>query len=896
MSTSLNGKIDWIAVMSALDTPAAAKFLPTTTDCPICRQGRLRLIQDICQIGAWFHCRGCGKHGDMIDLVSRAKNYNDVSAARYLQEIRAIPADVDLLAAVAERRRAFVTPTLAMQKMWVEASRQGRVVVEPKAQSVLSTLRLHYDTSLSWSSSCIGKILGTLDADVLEDYLRPRRDTSPRHCRQRPRRVLRKEDRNVLIVPYFDVPGRIRTVGIIREQQASAWDIQYFDVRYGDAPQEIDGGVAMHPKAIEYAIDNKVLVTADTELYLRMSLKNFSKQPTPLPLICSRQGDSHTKNWQILGGRQAVIWSPSKSPQAIWQAIQLDADVSCEGPQLVTRADYVRQREPYASVRQKIKHAQPWPVMVAQIADTKSEDDLADWLARAHLSQQEQQLVLSECPGKLRDKLKRAMGDSIIVKSFSTDGGIAEQRSSGWYFSRKAVAEHLVTDAPFRIREAFADGSDGVITYRVDATYLGHRFAFHTDASSFQADPFRVVQEQAVQAGVGMPTFDPRWRHKAMHWSLQFHTPVTITAVTHVGMDRDRKHYSLPGVRVFTANGRHRHLAVRDTALPGKTVDARIPLQQASEMLMDRGCKPAMAIVTGIACQLLCDIAGVPQPALLLSGDNLTAASNAVRQALDCYSTDDVNVRSWGKANQPQQHRWPIFATPEFAAKPGNILRSISATDCPLVFPATQVQAAYSLFTTDHIAITDGRTAFNANLDYSVLGRLLLETITLACRENFQINFAESKCKLERTKFWLRQTFKYNQLPWRNWRLAAEWCQQREDASQQLLIAAATLIVTGELRTQTFNAGKAMDDSSIYYQHGDGIALIPFQTIRKALRRHNCPLFDYQAALLAVTGGSAKIGIRPVNGKMCWAVKKLDLQSAIASRRQVLLPSLRIVG
>lgn len=819
----------------------------------------------------------------------KAKQYNDVSAARYLQEIRAIKPGVDLSLALSDRRRLIVTPTLLMQRMWMEASRQGRVVVEPSSQAVLANLRLHYETSLSWTSTCIGKVLGTMDADALEDYLRPRRDVSPRHCKPRPRRITRREDRSVLVMPYFDVPGRIRAVAIIRADNSGVWDIQHHDVRYGEAGGIVEGGMAMHPKAIEYAIDNKVLVTADAELYLRLVMKNFSKSPTPLPIVCSRQGDIQTANWQMLHGRQAVIWSPSRSPQAIWQAIQLDAHVSCEGPQMVTRAEYVRQREPNTTVKQKLKYAQPWQVVVSQIAQEKSEDDLADWLAAANLSQREQQLVLSECPGKSRDKLKRAMGDSVLIKSFPAENGFIEQRSSGWYFSRGG-GEQLITDTPFRICEAFADNEDGKITYHIDANYLGTPFSFHTDAKYFRSDPFGIVQEQAVQAGVGMPTYDPKWRNKAMHWALQFHSPVMVTAVSRVGMDRDRKVYSLPGIRISTGSGTYRSLAMGNNSLPGRTIDARTPLQDAVAILEAPSSKPILAAFTGVACQILCDIAGVPQPSLLLSGDSLLLATDTLRKTLGCHTTDDVNVLA------PLQHRWPVVATEKFGGKVGKVKRAIATADCPLIMPVSPLQQAYALFATDHIAITAGNTPFNSKLDYSPIGRLLLEIVSIACRDSFHINFAESESKLERTRFWIRKVLKHHQLPWRMWQTSAQWCAQREDTAKQLIDLTASLIVAGRAQVDTLGRSKSMAEGSVYYNLKTDKAYIQLRGLRTALREANCPAFDFETIFAAVSQSSTQAAIQIINGKVCWVIDKQIMETAIASRRQIVVPLLRVVG
>jgi hypothetical protein len=206
------------------------------------------------------------------------------------------------------------------------------------------------------------------------------------------------------------------------------------------------------------------------------------------------------------------------------------------------------------------------------------------------------------------------------------------------------------------------------------------------------------------------------------------------------------------------------------------------------------------------------------------------------------------------------------------------------------------LQQAYAAFASDHITITDGHTPFNGELDYSPIGRLLLETISIACRDSFQVSFAESASKLERTRFWIRKVFKHHQLPWRVWQTASQWCSQREDAAKGLIELAASLVVAGHLRIDTLGKSRAMDEAAVYYDNKSGKAYIQLKGLRSVLRTVDCPSFDFEAVFTAVSQSSTQAAIQIVGGKLCWLVDKQLMETAIASRRQIVVPMLRVVG
>lgn len=881
-------------MLESLGVPPAAKCFPITTGCPICLQGRLRMIQDTCQIGAWYHCPACKSFGDIVDLVGNTRKLSDTAAFQYIRDVGAMGEDSLHPSELARRRRPLATRTRDMWQLWSEASQEGRVVIDLGAQPLLSQMKLVYDNSLSWSAKNVSGVLGTLPASRFEELMASARRTSERHLPVKVRRkYTHRDETNVLLLPYFDVPGRIRSLAMLRPvPNKTTWHVTHHEIPYTYSGTTVaeDGGLAIHPDAVANTYDSMLLLTSDVELYVRLTMKHFMKSPAALPIACYRSKGAITKNWQMLGSCQPVIWSPKRTPQSIWQAIKLDAKV-CDGAHHVTRYEFVNKRDPAHTVRRFLKTAKPWPAVVAELAEEKTDYHLADWLAAAHLNEQEQQLVISECPAKYRDKLKRAMGESVVCKSFPADGGMVQQRAGGWFFMRPDGSEQLVTDAPFHVQEAVM-GEDGA-EYRVLATYMGNQFTFNVDRQQFHKSAFDIVQERAIEAGVGVPTYDPKWKSRAIHWSLQFHAPSAVTSTIHVGMDAERECFNLPRVRLSTTSGGYRSIATSSVALPGQSIDASQPLQDVVPLLDAASARPALAIFTGVVHQVLRNIAGMQQPAIVLQGLELSLAANSLKHSLSMLTTDDLELKRW---SLEKQHRWPVLAADSLLRSVSGVRRAVQMDDCPLIIEGSPYLAAYSMFATQHVVITAGQTKFNPELNYAPLGKLLLEIASHACSTGFRDAFVSGGGKLSQTIEIIFEAMKANKLSRRQVRLASQWCQQRTDAAKAMVDIAATFIATGKTRVGHYSRGTTMADDLCYRDTENEQVFVRMKELRQLLREEGCPAFDQRKMLADISSSDTPVGVQLIGGHTCWAVPANLFDTAVASRRQTIAPSLRIAN
>lgn len=867
--------------MRVLDSEPAANFLPTTAVCPICRQGRLRLIQDTCQIGAWFVCRACERTGDMIDLVCGSRNCADAAAAYFLLEQGILDRSVDLAEALNTRRRLFTEPAALSNQLWTEASRQHRVVVDPRAQLIMEKLRLGVETSLSWGTNHISHLLGYMESDRLEDWLRPRRNTSPRKMAPRQRRIVLRTQSSAIVVPFYDVPKRIRSVAVICPGDAhNTWNVSHHAIKYGSATTPPDGGLAMVPGALDAAVNNRVLLVSDVELYLRLTLKEIARSGQQLPLVCYHEHNPATNNWQLLGSREAVIWSPTCSPRAVSQAIHLNARV-CATP-LTSSASaylYTQRHEPQAAVSRHLQAAVPWQELVVTVSQERSLDDFTDWVADIGLSDAEQRAVLACADAPTRDKLRRAFGDAAMIKSIAIDGGFLEQRHDGWYILRGGEDERLVTNAPFAIREAITNPTDSGITYMVEAQHNGQRFSFYADADAMRTKPFDIVHTEAVRAGIGVPTADHRWKQQALHWALQLHKPAVVSRLKTVGYDRDSRTYNLPRAVIDTVAGRWREVLAAAGNLPALSVTPGSTIAELKQLCQTKAARPMLSVYLAAVNQVLCDIAGAPIPPIIVTGKAAGQAAGAMRKLLGAYGSGEVSLEA--ELLKPT-HTWPVFIA-SAASLPADTLRSaLTGQQLPVVMSLPPTSKDYAALCSEATVVRSGKTPFDATLDCRALHRLTVEIISYASRARFQEEFAAAPDKLAATYRIVIATLREHDVPWRGIEAAYKWCQVKGDVGHKLIAAVGSLLA--EERLQRRSNIRYLQAGGVYLRQGKRHYWTAANFVADAIQSAGYPRVDVEQITARLAGTTSGVMPSEVQATSGWLLPAAEVDAITASR------------
>jgi len=823
------------------------------------------------------------------------RNCNDSSACRWLQEIGALPDNLNLLPMLAERGRTVIEPTKRLAKMWQQASRQGRSIVDPQSQRLFAELSLVSDPSMSWACEGTGQLVGFLESDQLEDFLRPRRQTSPKRHRPRPRQIVPADTASVLTVPFYDVPGRICSLGMIYAGGGGGetWRAAMYSPSLGKSSDHWEeGGIAAHPRAVDADDQGRVLATTNLEVYLRMTCKHFAANSQALPLVCYRDQDRVTNDWQLLANKKLTLWSPTLTPQVLWRAIRLGATIYTAGNSVLTARELLYRKEPAAIVNRCFHRAKSWVEAVIDVVQSKNHDELADWLCKLELGPPERKLILAKCNSVQQEKFNRAVGSPTAGRTIAADGGWVEQRASGWYFVKPNESEYLITDAPFRITQAISSDEPGAkVMYHVEANYQGKRFRFVETAKEMNLRAFETVESQAILAGVGLPSHHPKWRRSAMYCAKQFYETTAVKALRKIGFDPATQCFELPGVSIDTVTGRWRTVHTGADHLPGAKLPIHSRMTEVAELLKQKASQPLLAVLTAVTCQLLCDVVGRSQPGISLSGHTAKAAAKQVAATLDMQDLE----KGYQRVSEKPLGSWPVIDSDDAA---GTRLRRklLNSRDVPVIHSVSREQRVYSLLTSDHILVQSRQISLDPSLDLAPLGRLTIELLAYACQEKLQHPFSETPDTLAATQEIVQKFLRHNRLPRENWKYAEHWLRQRTDTGEQLVTATAEMVVLGHLRLDKFVPRRGNAVATIYCCEDTDEVYVPVRVLRDIFSQHGCPRFDISEMLLGIICGKTPAYFRSHAGQQCWVIKKSSLDSQIRSRRQLAPQRLKIVG
>lgn len=658
----------------------------------------MRLCQDECQLGVWAYCNDCAFRGDLIDIFVSYHKVTESVAVSILEEEGLLSGRYNADTLLQNRRRYLKEPANTGQLLWDEASRGGRIVVDPNSTSLLSRMHLRVSRHLSWSTQLVGRTVGFCPARRIEKLMRDNSRNIQSRVRDR-KFSLPGEVDSALVLPFYDSPGRITSFTFMHSPHKSTkWGVYDHFLAYGPSSQPYqEGGIAMHPHTMTTPNDGVLVLTSDPATYLKMQLKHGLESTKPLQLACYRDGDVRTNSWQFVANRDLILWRQGLTPEDFYLAIKLNSQISTFGPNhapLETACRHIRPKDVYAKI---VRNAVFWPKKLAKLIAKLDVDDLTDWLIRMSLNTAQQQMVLDECPTRFRDKLKRALGDMIVSKSIPMGDGLVEQRTDGWFYVRNNRAGELITNAPFwidyAINQTTVDGREQL--YGVRAKYSGQEVTFEAPVKKFEKDPFSYVQDAMISNGVGAPSQSPSWRSKAHYLSLQFQSPTIVRRSSVMGYSKTDNCFYLPRYVVDAHSGAFEvSAAATADGLPGRSIRiGRIFNEQLDKFFSCDSADAYLSIFTGLMTQVLAFSADIQVPQLLFRSKTLYRPFAQVSNVLGIPVTNQVSAKKI--AREVQHHRWPLVAGLP-AMLPTIARRSLLRTpNIPLGMPTSLCEQLY---------------------------------------------------------------------------------------------------------------------------------------------------------------------------------------------------------
>lgn len=556
LRASLNVNVPFAFVAQHLTIPSPNQALPLRTSCPVCQGCRLSIYEDTTSGGQWGYCFDCKVGGDMIELAARAWRMSPAAAIDQLGKL-----GLELPSTYADQERyvaEYPQARLRALTLWNTAKAQLTKVRSPELARLRARFRLYTQASPERWPRGPGRLLGAIPhGDVARIYLPTATldDTRNTHSPFKGR-----DWGEVLLVPYFDLPGRICAFQAVGRRGDSQDRVFQVLIRWN--PRHVtrgsyDAGIAgldvLHDVPMQ-SFDRHVFAFEDSWLMLRLQFRHFNTSSIPLPIV-SWHHDQNCRTqraWQSVS-RKIVFWTWQLNPRVLIQAITTNGLISLASPgHLTANIDaYLRKDTPDDLLKRSLRVAKPWREALIAWARKKPDDIVEDLLVAV---EQHEPLLgptrLAELCPDIAPWVRKMAHTTGPIRTISLANEIYEENAQGWFkrvyvCGRKKSARLVqVSDAILRLDRAFIRTNE--IWYKGRVLFHGAEVPFEVTAAKLEAGDNTFIKRFLLENGHGLARIKKRYCASMVELARAFNpieiaVPCPATAIRQATSTSDSK-------------------------------------------------------------------------------------------------------------------------------------------------------------------------------------------------------------------------------------------------------------------------------------------------------------------------------------------------------------------
>jgi len=689
---SLNASIGWQRLLRELGLPVNQWSLPVQTACPICEQGVLNVYEDFVVGGQWHRCQDCGSTGDLIELASRVWKLSIpatiVKLGRWDYEM---PHDQASINKYIEQHLEY---RQRLNELWRDAQAEMK---QPSGE--LQRLREQFNLRCEvpterWHAGP-GSLLGGTTTERIERAFAPgvmdHADEKGQRCSPSEHAIFAgKGWRDALIMPYYDLPGRICGFLFVGRDGKYPDDFVYRRANRGPrgnqyGPEAAEAGLAMHPQALESSNDweRVVVATAKPMTALALQMRHLEQSQRALPLVChydsirrtQQHGDSQrvrtTNAWQLLGNRQLIFWMPEFCVATIQQAIAVNGLIATVGPlqpSVEALQEYMWKRTPRDLLRHIIHSARPWPESLARAFNGMDNTKIERHVQRMQVDGVDLEREIKKC-GSTTQRRVRGMFDQASQRvGRLITGKTVVERSGGWFERGRLGQESLISDGIVRI--------DRILYQRTQKqTYAQGRIIYHGQSVDFcepqeqlEKQGLRWAQDVLLQRGIGFMNFNPYFHHRLVDLARVFLEPKVETAITSIGWNEEQRQFVFPKFAIDERG----EVVCQNNMILDRPIPAQL-LQRPDYCLtpeeLDRAkgkgnaTKVFWAVLGSMIANIIAPACQQRRTGIALVGAGAEQMGQALASALGCLTIEMESAKDVRRALELEQsHGWPMLA------------------------------------------------------------------------------------------------------------------------------------------------------------------------------------------------------------------------------------------
>lgn len=610
-------------------------MLPAKFSCPLCGELNLEIYRDYLMPAEWVRCWGCDFIGDPVQLAAKYWEIDACTAGVKLGMSKSLN-DLEMLCykSAIDRRQLITDLWKNAQQMYPFDNSKVIRHLQHKFGLTAPLDRQRWDSRM-------GRFVGGSTRQLVEEAFQPAcRFTKRKGNVGRQRAFTGPGWGDLLLIPYYDLPGRISGVLCVGREGR---DIDFVFRKAPMSRSKADSGVAMLDavnKSIN--IDDSIFVVVDPICALKLQHRHFKDNSTMLPVVAGMPRKHNTDPgimWSSLPVKRLVYCGPlSEELEVFRQAYTADAYLA---PFYSSHGEMFKKL--YKPMTEKLKEtsdsARHWleALEIKLIDDNVHDGYFERLLTYFDLQDHGIRNVIKKCSSsKSKARLERIFNIKRGLKSVTVNSHTVSETPNGWV---NEDTGEVICDAILRIDEVIYKRSDKEMYYKGRIIYKGEEVRFCEIDRSVEIGTMRWMRKKLIQAGKGLISFNRSWSADAIHIATQFNKPKCSTYDGKVGWNQETNSFRFPNF-VVTATGEllddSLNIAASTPAAGNITVAPMTAADLAELSINSEETIIGWAVMAGLLYNVLAPAVNKPTVGIGMVGQQAIELGRAAVKALGC--------------------------------------------------------------------------------------------------------------------------------------------------------------------------------------------------------------------------------------------------------------------
>lgn len=565
---SLACSVPWTRLLLHLGMQCGTSRLPAMVVCPLCseKKGTVRVYRDSLLNAEWLYCHTCRFAGDVIEFAAAVWEVKVAEVVDRLCREKLLPADLgddqvelylDQVVGLRERLREFERNSVRHLTRDNDGGLYS-LLRKFRVERLVGEARwLDHGSSLVWGAS----------RREVEDMLHPmsyegrqRKNHNGKESKRRGSgagrsRIFKGSGwGDVLVVPHYDLPGRVCGLTIIgRNGDAENGDVLFRPLQIGGNRRATrECGVSSLTNLIgkpHKDFGDTVFVIADPFVALDLQLWHYEGYDTPLPIVGSVLDERFMPRhvFDQLPTRQLIFWAPKRDCRLFRQAKACNGHVS----RLPVTSRQLRRQPGLATAKawlyQIAKRADPWQDVLLDDLDQLDDFDAQNLLSGLDLTTAELDCITADFDSDTVSRAERLNMDAVRQQRVTINNQTIIEASGKWSLEESGEE---ICNGVVRIEETVQTRAER--SYYSGWAQIGGsevRNSFVLDCDRVHRRGLLPCVRDVLLADRKAPqtlNFNRRFAKDSLNIALQFHEPKTTYAADRVSWREDNDALFLP--------------------------------------------------------------------------------------------------------------------------------------------------------------------------------------------------------------------------------------------------------------------------------------------------------------------------------------------------------------